>query len=107
MSLDVSLYSKTPISKKGTGVFIRENGKTKELTIEEVRGIILLLAAQLNIQIFQYTPLEVKKTLTMYGKASKLETKIILESILKIELPKSDDACDAVGVAMCHFLKTY
>jgi len=43
----------------------------------------------------------------MYGKASKLETKIILESILKIELPKSDDACDAVGVAMCHFLKTY
>ena len=37
MSLDVSLYSKNPISKKGTGVFIRENGKTKELTIEEVR----------------------------------------------------------------------
>ena len=37
MSLDVSLYSKNPISKKGTGVFIRENGNTKELTIEEVR----------------------------------------------------------------------
>ena len=37
MSLDVSLYSKNPISKRGTGVFIRENGKTKELTIEEVR----------------------------------------------------------------------
>jgi hypothetical protein len=37
MSLDVSLISKTPITKKGTGVFIRENGKNKELTIEEVR----------------------------------------------------------------------
>ena len=37
MSLDVSLISKTPIIKKGTGVFIRENGKTKELTVEEVR----------------------------------------------------------------------
>ena len=87
-------------------LYFNKNTKSA-LTIEEVRGIILLLAAQLNIQIFQYTPLEVKKTLTMYGKASKLETKIILESILKIELPKSDDACDAVGVAMCHFLKTY
>ncbi|MDD5688716.1 MAG: crossover junction endodeoxyribonuclease RuvC [Caldisericia bacterium] len=73
-------------------LYFNKNTKTA-LTIEEVRGIILLLAAQLNIQIFQYTPLEVKKTLTMYGKASKLETKIILESILKIELPKSDDAC--------------
>ena len=37
MSLDVSLISKAPITKKGTGVFIRENGKNKELTIEEVR----------------------------------------------------------------------
>jgi hypothetical protein len=36
MSLDVSLISKTPTTKKGTGVFIRENGKTKELTVEEV-----------------------------------------------------------------------
>ena len=37
MSLDVSLILKTPITKKGTGVFVRENGKTKELTIGEVR----------------------------------------------------------------------
>lgn len=36
MSLDVSLISKTPITKKRTGVFIRENGKNKELTVEEV-----------------------------------------------------------------------
>ncbi len=37
MSLDVRLYSKTPISKKGTGVYVRENGMNKELTVEEVR----------------------------------------------------------------------
>lgn len=37
MSLDVSLISKTPITKKGTGVFIRENGKNKELTVEEIK----------------------------------------------------------------------
>jgi len=45
-------------------LYFNKNTKTA-LTIEEVRGIILLLAAQLNIQIFQYTPLEVKKKLTM------------------------------------------
>lgn len=36
MSLDVSLIFKTPIIKKGTGVFVRENGKTKELTVDEI-----------------------------------------------------------------------
>lgn len=85
-------------------VYFNKNTKTA-LIVEEVRGIILLLAAQLNVPIFQYTPLEVKKTLTLYGKASKFETKKILESMLSTELPKSDDACDAVGVAICHFLK--
>lgn len=37
MSLDVSLITKTPITKKGTGVFVRENGQNRELTIEEVK----------------------------------------------------------------------
>lgn len=37
MSLDVSLYLKMPISKKGTGIFIREDGKVKELTVEDIQ----------------------------------------------------------------------
>ncbi len=85
-------------------VYFNTNLKTA-LMVEAVRGIVLLLAAQLNTPIYQYTPLEVKKTLTLYGKASKFEVKKVLEQILNIELPKSDDACDAVAVALCHFLK--
>jgi len=74
------------------------------MIIEEVRGAILLLSAQQDIIISQYTPLQVKKCLTLFGKASKLEVKMIAEQILKITLPTSDDACDAVAVALCYSL---
>jgi len=52
-------------------LYFNKNTKTA-LTIEEVRGIILLLAAQLNIQIFQYTPLEVKKNTHYVRKSIKV-----------------------------------
>lgn len=84
-------------------VYFNTNLKTA-MMIEEVRGVILLLSSQLNVPIYQYTPLEVKKTLTQYGKASKFEVKRVVEQMLNTELPKSDDACDAVAVAVCHFL---
>jgi crossover junction endodeoxyribonuclease RuvC len=84
-------------------IFFNKNVKTA-MIIEEVRGAILLLSAQHQIPISQYTPLQVKKCLTLFGKASKLEVKMIAEQILGIPLPKSDDACDAVAVALCYSL---
>lgn len=84
-------------------IFFNKNVKTA-MIIEEVRGAILLLSAQQDIIISQYTPLQVKKCLTLFGKASKLEVKMIAEQILKITLPTSDDACDAVAVALCYSL---
>jgi len=83
-------------------IFFCKNVKTA-LMVEEVRGILLLLSKQMDIPVFQYTPLEVKSTLTLYGRASKLEVKLMLEKIINTELPKSDDACDAVAIALCHF----
>jgi crossover junction endodeoxyribonuclease RuvC len=84
-------------------IFFNKNVKTA-MIIEEVRGAILLLSAQHNIPISQYTPLQVKKCLTLFGKASKLEVKMIAEQILATTLPRSDDACDAVAVALCYSL---
>lgn len=84
-------------------IFFNKNVKTA-MIIEEVRGAILLLSAQNDIPISQYTPLQVKKCLTLFGKASKLEVKMIAEQILGTPLPKSDDACDAVAVALCYSL---
>ncbi len=84
-------------------VFFSKNAKTA-LVIESVRGILMLFGAKNNLPVFQYTPLEIKKTLTLYGKASKQEVQMVAEGILEQNLPKSDDACDAVAVAICHYL---
>lgn len=84
-------------------IFFNKNVKTA-MIIEEVRGAILLLSAQHTIPISQFTPLQVKKCLTLFGKASKLEVKMIAEQILHMTLPSSDDACDAVAVAICYSL---
>lgn len=84
-------------------VFFSKNAKTA-LTIEAVRGVLMLFGAMHQIQVYQYTPLEIKKTLTMYGQASKLEVQMVSESILGHSLPASDDACDAVAVALCHHI---
>jgi crossover junction endodeoxyribonuclease RuvC len=84
-------------------VFFSKNAKTA-LSIEAVRGVLMLFGALQNIKVFQYTPLEIKKTLTMYGKASKHEVQLVAEGILGHSLPASDDACDAVAVALCYHL---
>jgi len=83
-------------------IYFNKNVKTA-LTIEEVRGVLLLTGSMHQLQIGQYTPLEIKKSLTMFGRAQKTEVKWMAEKILQCELPASDDACDAVGVALCHY----
>jgi crossover junction endodeoxyribonuclease RuvC len=82
-------------------LFFSKNVKTA-LIVEEVRGSIMLLSAQQSVKLFQYTPLQIKKTLTSYGQASKLEVKMVAQQIVGCDLPKSDDACDAVAAAICH-----
>ena len=84
-------------------VFFSKNAKTA-LIIEAVRGVLMLFGAMHQIEVFQYTPLEIKKTLTMYGQASKQEVQMVAEGILGHALPSSDDACDGVAVAICHHL---
>ncbi|HOI24384.1 MAG TPA: crossover junction endodeoxyribonuclease RuvC [Caldisericia bacterium] len=84
-------------------VFFSKNAKTA-LSIEAVRGVLMLFGALQDIQVFQYTPLEIKKTLTMYGQASKHEVQLVAEGMLGHSLPASDDACDAVAVALCYHL---
>jgi crossover junction endodeoxyribonuclease RuvC len=84
-------------------VFFSKNAKTA-LIIESVRGVLMLFGAMQDLKVFQYTPLEVKKNLTSYGQASKYEVQLVAESILGHSLPTSDDACDAVAVALCHHL---
>ncbi len=76
---------------------------TTGIDVAEARGIILLSAAQRDIPIFEYTPLQVKVAVTGYGRAEKRQMQEMTKSILSLkEIPKPDDTADALAIAICH-----
>lgn len=82
-------------------IYFFKNLKTA-MPIAEARGIILLLAAKKNIPIQEFTPLQVKMTIVGYGKAEKIQIQKMIKNLLKLkELPKPDDAADALAIAFC------
>ena len=83
-------------------IFFAKNAKTA-MQIGEVRGIILLTAIQNKVPIFEYTPLQVKLTIASYGQADKSQIQKMVKLILKLkEIPKPDDAADALAIAITH-----
>jgi len=84
-------------------IFFFHNQKTA-FQISQVRGILLLAAAQYNIAIFQPTPLEIKTCLTSYGRADKKEVGLMVKKILKLkQIPEPDDVSDALACALTAF----
>lgn len=82
-------------------LFFFKNSKTV-MSVSEARGAILLTATQLNIPIKEYTPLQVKQAITGYGKAEKFQIQKMVKVILQLkEIPKPDDAADALAIAIC------
>ena len=83
-------------------LFFNKNAKTN-LIVGEARGIVLLIGAINHMSIFSYTPLQVKISLTGYGKAEKSQVGFMVKRILKIEkMPKIDDVVDALAIAVTH-----
>lgn len=83
-------------------LFFATNAKTA-FDVGAARGVILLSAQQAHLPIFQYTPLQVKSSLTGYGKAEKNQVQYMVTKILHLkETPKPDDAADAVAIALTH-----
>lgn len=83
-------------------LYFGENSKTA-MAVGQARGIILLAAAEAKIKIAEFTPLEVKVALTGYGKAEKRQIQQMVRIMLKLpDIPKPDDAADALAVAICH-----
>ena len=72
-----------------------------------VRGVAILAGAQEGLSVFEYTPLEIKKAVTGYGLAEKIQIQIMVKKILRLKEMPSPDAADALAVAICHmnFLK--
>jgi crossover junction endodeoxyribonuclease RuvC len=83
-------------------LFYFKNTKTV-ISVSEARGVILLSGAVKGIKQFDYTPLQVKTAVTGYGRAEKKQIQYMVQKILKMkELPKPDDAADALALAICH-----
>lgn len=81
-------------------IFFCKNAKTA-LNVEQTRGLILFLLARSNLAIFELTPLEVKKTITGYGHASKEQIQKMIKMLLNLKvIPKPDDAADALALAV-------
>ena len=83
-------------------LFYNSNQKTV-IDVAQARGVITL-AAQMNMKdIYEYTPLQVKQSVTGYGRAEKIQVMEMTKSILKLNaIPKPDDAADALAMAICH-----
>ena len=78
---------------------------TTGIAVAEARGIVLLVAEQHKLPVFEYTPNEIKKTLTGYGSAGKPQMEEMVRVHLGLEVkPKPDDAADALAAAITHSL---
>ncbi len=83
-------------------VFTALNMKTA-LRLAEVRGVVLLAAAQGNVPVHSYSPREVKASVVGYGQASKQQMQLMVRALLGMsQTPEPADAADALAVALCH-----
>lgn len=79
--------------------------QTTAMAVAQARGVILLAAHGLAT-IQSYTPLQVKLRITGYGRAKKPQMQKMMQSLLHLkEIPKPDDAADALAVALCYLLE--
>ncbi|MDO4815342.1 MAG: crossover junction endodeoxyribonuclease RuvC [Bacillota bacterium] len=76
---------------------------TTGIAVSHARGVILLAGYKSGVQIFEYTPLQVKQAVVGYGRAEKKQVIEMVKRILNLPAaPKPDDAADAVALAICH-----
>ena len=91
-----------PDSSAVEKLFFQRNVKTA-ITVGQGRGVVLLALAQADVPVAEYTPLEVKQAVAGYGGADKRQVQEMVRVLLDLEeIPKPDDAADALAVAICH-----
>jgi len=83
-------------------LFFQKNVRTA-FSVGQARGVTLLALAQSKLPISEYTPNEIKQTVCGYGNAGKAQVQRMVQALLHLaDLPKPDDAADALAVAICH-----
>lgn len=83
-------------------LFFNNNARTA-LSVGHARGVIMLAAAQAQLPIAEYTPLQVKQAVVGYGRAEKNQVQVMIKTLLNLPaIPKPDDVADALAIALCH-----
>ena len=76
---------------------------TTGIGVAQSRGVILLAIRQAGLQVHSYKPAQVKQSVVGYGNATKHQVQDMTRRLLKLqEMPKPDDAADAIALALCH-----
>ncbi|MDR2336610.1 MAG: crossover junction endodeoxyribonuclease RuvC [Candidatus Nomurabacteria bacterium] len=80
---------------------------TTAMAVSHARGVAMLAAKKQNLPIFEYTPLQIKQSLTGYGRAEKKQMQELVRMQLGLtKVPKPDDVADALAAAITHILMT-
>lgn len=76
---------------------------TTAMSVAQARGVVLLCGKQHGLELFEYTPLQIKQAMTGYGRADKKQIQEMVRVVLGLtEVPKPDDCADALAAAICH-----
>ena len=92
---------------KPTEMAVEELFFTKNITtgirVAEARGVILMTGQEKGLSLAEYTPMQVKQAVAGYGGAQKRQVQLMTQRLLGMkEVPKPDDAADALALAICH-----
>lgn len=74
---------------------------TTAMSVSQARGVVLLLGKQHKMDLYEFTPMQIKQALTGYGKATKAQIQEMVRTVLKLQsIPRPDDAADALACAI-------
>lgn len=83
-------------------LFFNKNVKTA-IKVGQARGVGVLAGINKGLGIYEYTPLQIKQSITGYGRADKRQIQNMVKLLLNLkEIPKPDDVADALAIAICH-----
>lgn len=101
-SLNELLQAHQPHTSAVESLFFQKNVRTA-MSVGQARGVVLLALQQAGLPCQDYTPNQVKQAVSGYGGADKHQMQSMVQALLSLpEMPKPDDAADALAVAICH-----
>ena len=92
-------YSPSAVSLEKT--FVGDNVQSA-FRLGEARGAVMVAAANLGLQVIEYSPAEIKLAVAGSGRAAKAQMQAMVGRLLGLDSPLAEDEADALGAALCH-----